>query len=61
MKVRDVVKMLENDGWVLSRSRGSHKQFSHPSKTGIVTVPGKPGDELPKGTLGSVLRQAGLK
>lgn len=52
---------LQDDGWLLSRTRGSHKQFSHPSKPGLVTVPGKPGDELPKGTLASVLRQAGLK
>ena len=53
--------MLEDDGWVLTRTRGSHKQFGHPTKPGVVTVPGKPGDELPRGTLGSVLRQAGLK
>jgi len=53
--------MLEEDGWVLSRTRGSHRQYSHPRKPGVVTVPGKPGDELPKGTLGSVLKQAGLK
>ena len=53
--------MLEDDGWVLSRTRGSHRQYSHPLKQGVVTVPGKPGDELPKGTLGSVLKQAGLK
>ena len=56
-----MIKMLEDDGWVLSRTHGSHKQFSHPTKPGVVTVPGKPGDEIPKGTLGSVLRQAGLK
>jgi predicted RNA binding protein YcfA (HicA-like mRNA interferase family) len=53
--------MLEDDGWTVARTRGSHRQYTHPAKPGVVTVPGKPGDELPKGTLASVLRQAGLK
>lgn len=61
MKVRDVLKLLENDGWSQVRMRGSHRQFKHPTKRGLVTVPGKPGDELAIGTYNSILRQAGLK
>jgi len=61
MKVRDVIKTLKQDGWNLDRTRGSHRQFKHPKKPGLVTVPGKPGDDLGPGTFNSVLRQAGLK
>jgi predicted RNA binding protein YcfA (HicA-like mRNA interferase family) len=61
MKVRDVIKMLEQDGWYLDRTRGSHRQYKHPRKPGLVTVPGKPGDDLGPGTLNSILRQAGKK
>ncbi len=61
MKVRDVIKLLEQDGWYLDRTRGSHRQYKHPRKPGLVTVPGKPGDDLGIGTLNSVLKQAGLK
>ena len=61
MKVRDVIKMLEDDGWFEVRQRGSHRQFKHASKPGLVTVAGKPGDDLAPGTLNSVLKQAGLK
>ena len=61
MKVREVLRMLKNDGWVLSRQRGSHRQFKHPKKRGLVTVSGKSGDELAPGTLNSILKQAGLK
>jgi len=61
MKVRDVIKMIESDGWSLKRTRGDHRQYKHPNKAGKVTVPGHPGDEMPPGTLNSVLRQAGLK
>jgi predicted RNA binding protein YcfA (HicA-like mRNA interferase family) len=61
MKVRDVVKMLEQDGWQLDRTRGSHRQYKHPGKPGVVTVPGKPGDDLAPGTLNSVLKRAGVK
>jgi len=46
MKVRDVIKTLEQDGWYLDRTRGSHRQFKHQKKSGLVTVPGKPGDDL---------------
>ena len=61
MKVRDVIKMLEDDGWFEVRQRGSHRQFKHASKPGLVTVAGKAGDDLAPGTLNSVLKQAGLK
>ncbi|MFN4771495.1 MAG: type II toxin-antitoxin system HicA family toxin [Gemmatimonas sp.] len=53
--------MLTDDGWFLARTRGSHQQYKHPTKPGIVTVAGHPGDELAPGTLNSILKQAGLK
>lgn len=61
MKVREVIRMLEAEGWALVSTEGSHRQFKHPTKTGRVTVSGNLGDDMPKGTLGSVRRQAGLK
>lgn len=61
MKVREVLRMLRDDGWVLAATRGSHRQYKHPTKPGRVTVPGKPSDDLAPGTLNSVLKQAGLK
>lgn len=61
MKVRDVVKMLQQDGWVLVRSRGSHDHFRHPTKPGTVTVPGNPGFDLHPKTLPSILKQSGLR
>ncbi len=56
-----MILLIENDGWYLDRTRGSHRQFKHAIKTGLVTIPGKPGDDLAPGTLGSILKQAGLK
>lgn len=61
MKVRDLIKQIESDGWYLVRTRGSHRQYKHHVKTGLVTIPGKPGDDLAPGTLNSILKQAGLK
>ncbi|NEO87378.1 MAG: type II toxin-antitoxin system HicA family toxin [Spirulina sp. SIO3F2] len=61
MKVKAVIKLLEQDGWYQVRVRGSHRQFHHPTKSGTVTVAGKPSLEMPPGTLNSVLKQAGLK
>jgi predicted RNA binding protein YcfA (HicA-like mRNA interferase family) len=61
VKIRDIVKMLEADGWSVVRQRGSHRQFKHATKPGLVTVAGKPGDDLAPGTLNSILRQAGVK
>jgi predicted RNA binding protein YcfA (HicA-like mRNA interferase family) len=61
MKVKEVIKMIEDDGWFLARTRGSHRQYKHASKAGLVTVPGKLSDDLAPGTLNSVLKQSGLK
>ena len=61
VKVRDIVKQLEDDGWSVVRQRGSHRQFKHATKPGLVTVAGKPGDDVAPGTLNSILKQAGLK
>jgi len=61
MKVREILKLLEDDGWYLVRTKGSHRQYKHPVKIGLVTLPGKPSDDLAPGTLNSVFKQAGLK
>jgi predicted RNA binding protein YcfA (HicA-like mRNA interferase family) len=61
MTVREVIKLLEADGWRLVVIRGSHRQFKHPDKLGRVTVAGKPHEDLPPGTLNSILKQSGLK
>jgi predicted RNA binding protein YcfA (HicA-like mRNA interferase family) len=61
MKVREVIRLLEDDGWYLARTRGSHQQYKHPTKPGTVTVSGKPSVDVPPGTLNSILKQAGLK
>jgi predicted RNA binding protein YcfA (HicA-like mRNA interferase family) len=61
MKVREVVKLLEEDCWYLARTRGSHRQFKHPKKPGTVTVSGKLSIDVPPGTLNSILKQAALK
>lgn len=61
MKVKEAIRTIEEDGWYLKRIRGSHRQYKHPEKPGLVTVPGKLADDLPAGTLNSILRQAGLK
>ena len=61
MKVREILKLIEANGWYHVATRGSHRQYKHSVKPGRVTVPGKPGDDLKPGTLNSILRQAGLK
>jgi predicted RNA binding protein YcfA (HicA-like mRNA interferase family) len=61
MKVQEVIRLIELDGWYLVRMKGSHRHFKHPVKRGTVTVAGKPSVEMPPGTLNSVLKQAGLK
>ena len=61
VSVRQLVRLLEGDGWVEVRQRGSHRQFRHPTKSGTVTVAGKESADVPPGTLNSVLKQAGLK
>src|SRR5688572_4445446 len=60
MKVRELIRMLTADGWYLARSRGSHNQFKHPTKAGVVTVAGSGGDDLAPKTLKSILKQARL-
>lgn len=61
MKVRGAIKLIEGDGWKLARTRGSHRQYKHPTKKGLVTVPGKMKDDLAPSTMNSILKQAGLK
>jgi len=61
MKIRDVIRLIEGDGWFLVVTKGSHRQYKHPSKLGRVTIAGHPGDDLAPGTLNSVLKQAGLR
>ena len=58
--VREAIRALEADGWRQVRMRGSHRQYRHPRKPGIVTVAGKPGDDLAPGTWGSIVKRAGL-
>ena len=60
MTVREIIRQIEADGWVLARQRGSHRQFKHPTKPGLVTVAGHPPQELAPKTQKSILRQAGL-
>lgn len=61
MKVREIIKIIETDGWYLVRQKGSHRQFNHSIKKGTVTIAGKPGDDIAKGTEKSILKQAELK
>jgi predicted RNA binding protein YcfA (HicA-like mRNA interferase family) len=61
MKVRDIIRRLERDGWHAVATSGSHRQYKHPVKSGRVTVAGHPSHELAPGTLKSILRQAGLE
>ena len=59
MKARDVIKLIEEDGWYLSRQKGSHKQYKHPHKKGLVSVAAhKMSDEIAPGTLNSIIKQA---
>ena len=61
MKIREIIRILENDGWLLVRTKGSHRQYKHRLKSGVVTVAGKPGDDLAPGTQNNILKQAKLK
>ena len=61
MKVGDALKLIEKEGWYLVRTWDNHRQFKHDQKRGLVTVAGKPGDDLAPGTYASILKQAGLK
>ncbi|HET8821176.1 MAG TPA: type II toxin-antitoxin system HicA family toxin [Thermoleophilaceae bacterium] len=61
MKVGRAIGLIENDGWRLVRTRGSHRQFKRPHKPGLVTIAGRPSADLTPATAASILRQAGLK
>ncbi len=61
MKVRDITKMIESDGWYLVATKGSHQQYKHPTKQGRVTIAGHPNHDLAPGTLNSILKQAKLE
>jgi predicted RNA binding protein YcfA (HicA-like mRNA interferase family) len=61
MKIREIIRRIQDDGWFLVRTRGSHQQYHHPTKPGTVTVTGYPGQDLHPKTLNSILKQAGLK
>ena len=61
MKVSHVLRMVHEDGWFLVGTKGSHRQFKHPTKPGRATVAGKPSDDLAPGTINSILKQAGLR
>jgi predicted RNA binding protein YcfA (HicA-like mRNA interferase family) len=61
VKVKEVIELIEEDGWQQVRMKGSHRQFHHPCKSGTVTVSGKLSIDIPPGTLNSILKQAGLK
>jgi predicted RNA binding protein YcfA (HicA-like mRNA interferase family) len=61
MKVRELVRLLEQHGWIEIRSKGSHKHYKHPEHPYLITVPGNGGKELAPGTLQSILKKAGLK
>ncbi|RLQ23250.1 addiction module toxin, HicA family [Seongchinamella sediminis] len=60
MRSKELILLVEKDGWVLRRVRGSHHQFKHPTKPGLVTIP-HPKRDVPKGTVKNILRQAGLE
>lgn len=61
MKIRDIIKLIEKDGWYLVVTKGSHRQYKHQLKSGRVTIAGHPNDDLAPGTLNSILKQAKLE
>ena len=61
MRIKDIIKLIEKDGWYLHSTRGSHRQYKHPTKPGRVTIAGKLSDDIAPGTLNSILKQAQLK
>lgn len=60
MTFKEIEKIIKKDGWVYDSARGSHFKYKHPVKKGTVTIPNHKGD-IPKGTLNSIFKQAGLK
>ena len=61
MKIRDVIKLIRDDGWYLVVTQGSHRQYKHPTQPGRVTIAGHPADDLAPGTLNSVFKQAQVR
>jgi len=61
LKVSEVIKIVEEDGWFIVRQKGSHRQFKHEVKSGLVTIAGKPSSDVPLGTLNSIFNQSGRK
>lgn len=61
MKAREVIRLLESNGWTCARTKGSHRQYRHPDRTEVITVPDHAGVDLKPGTLNSILKKAGLK
>jgi len=61
MKAKEVIKLIQKDGWFFERQAGSHKIFKHPTKRGIVVVPEHGKEDIKIGTLNSIFKQAGLK
>jgi len=62
VKVREIIKLIEADGWYLVRQKGSHRQYKHPIKKGLVTIAGHQlSDEVAQGTLHSIYKQAGIE
>lgn len=61
MKIRDIIKIIEADGWREVYRHGSHRQFKHPQKAGRVTIAGHPGDDLAPGAMASIFKQASIE
>jgi len=61
VKVRDVIKLIEANGWYLVITKGSHRQYKHPVKPGRVTIAGHPSHDLAPGTLNSIFKQAQIR
>jgi len=61
VKVREIIRLVERDGWYFTRQRGSHRQYKHATKPGTVTIAGHPGDDVDRRDLASILREAGIE
>jgi len=61
MKFRELIRIIEEDGWRFTSQRGSHQQYTHPTKRGRVTVAGKPSEEVHPKTLATIFRQAKME
>ncbi|MEI6703485.1 MAG: type II toxin-antitoxin system HicA family toxin [Deltaproteobacteria bacterium] len=61
MKVREIIKIIEADGWYIVTTKGSHRQYKHPAKSGRITIAGHLADDLAPGTMNSIFKQAQLK